>query len=345
MKRELAPWLLALAAVILAVCVFFDTRRREPDEAPEEYTRRLVAMDTVMSFTAYGPNASEALDAVLAEIQRLDALLSTGAPQSEVSRLNASGSLTVSEDTAALFRAAGAVYEATGGLFDCTVYPLMELWGFPTKAYRVPTAEELSAALALVDFGAAGIDGARVTLGEGQKVDFGGIAKGYAASRAMELFREYGVKSAMVNLGGNIQTLGTKPDGSPWRIGVQDPESSRGAILAALPVSDRAVVTSGGYERYFEAEGRRYVHILDPRTGLPASSDIVSATVIAADGTKADALSTALFLMGTQAAADFWRARSGEFQMVLLDREGRLWATEGAAGELETELEITVIRS
>ncbi len=160
----------------------------------------------------------------------------------------------------------------------------------------------------------------------------------------MELFRAYGVTSAMVNLGGNIQILGTTPEGTPWRIGVRDPESATGGALAVIPASDMAVVTSGGYERFFEVDGQRYIHILDPRTGRPAATDLLSATVLASDGILADALSTAVFVMGVEEATAFWRERSGSFELVLVDTSGTLYVTEGLEKVIKTSRPVTVIR-
>ena len=186
-------------------------------------TREIFAMDTFMRLTAYGSRGQEAVDAAAEEIFRLEGLLSASSPSSEVYRLNEAGGGALSEDTASLLRSSLEAWEATGGLFDCTVYPLMELWGFPTGEYRVPSQEELLAALPLADSSLLQLQGDSLALAPGQRLDFGGIAKGYAASRVMEIFSAYGVQSGLISLGGNIQTLGAKPDGSPWRIGIQDP--------------------------------------------------------------------------------------------------------------------------
>ena len=309
---------------------------------PEARQRQIFAMDTVMTLTAYGPNGEAALDAAAAELQRLDALLSTGNPDSQVSQLNRAGGGPAGEDVQRLLAAALTACRDTGGLFDCTIYPLMTLWGFSTGDYRVPGEEEIAALLPLVDASRLRFGGSSVQLGPGQQIDFGGIAKGYASQRLMDIFRDRGVASAIVSLGGNVQCLGTKPDGSPWRVGVQDPAAPRGAYLAVLAVEDRAVVTSGGYERFFEEDGRTYCHILDPRTGRPAETDLLSATVLSRDAALADAMSTALYIMGLEDAAEFWRESGADFDMVLLTRGGELYATGGVTG-LETDLPVTAL--
>lgn len=310
-------------------------------------TKQIFAMDTVMNFTAYGKNCEEAVDAAVREVQRLDALLSTGDDSSEISILNRTGSgRGLSNDTTAIFHRGLEIYEDTDGLFDFTVYPLMCLWGFPTKEYHVPSPEELQEVLPLVDASKVrvGEDGmGEVCLGEGQQADLGGIAKGYASDRVMEIYGEYGVASGMVSLGGNVQVLGAKPDHSAWRVGIRDPENDRGEMAAVLEAENCAVVTSGGYERYFTEDGNIYIHILDPRTGCPVDGDLASVTVVSEDGTLADALSTSLYIMGFEEAVSYWRENADRFDMVLITEDGKLYATRGIAGRIRTERELSEI--
>ncbi len=300
-------------------------------------TRQLFAMDTVMSFTAYGPHCQEAVDAAVQEVQRLDALLSAGSPESEISRLNETGTETVSEDTAAVFGRALTIYETTGGVFDFTVYPLMKLWGFPSGAYHVPSEEEIEELLPLVDASQVHLEGLYISLGEGQQADLGGIAKGYTSGRVMEIYREHGVTSGMVSLGGNIQVLNRKPDGSGWRVGIQDPDGEQGELAAVLEAENQAVVTSGGYERYFEEDGNTYIHILDPRTGCPVQGDLASVTVVSEDGTLADALSTALYIMGLEEAVSYWKTNGKDFDLILITEAGEIYATGGIGGQIQAE--------
>lgn len=308
-------------------------------------SRSFAAMDTVMSLTAYGENADAALDEAVAEVNRLDRLFSTGRADSEVSRLNAAGRLTVSEDTAQLLERAVALYEDTGGLFDPTVYPLVELWGFPTKEYRVPTESEIQELLPLVDGGAVSLAGNEAALAPGQAIDLGGIAKGYASARLAEIFAQHHVTSALIDLGHNIQAVGARPDGTPWRVAVQDPVGDGGDWAAVVEVTDEAVVTSGGYERFFEENGETYIHIIDPRTGKPAASDLLSVTIVSPDGALADGLSTALYIMGSQDAAQWWAGHSQDFQMVLVKSDHTLIATPGLRDRLETSLEVRFLET
>lgn len=311
-------------------------------EEQKSCTKQLFAMDTFMSFTAYGKNCEKAVDAAIDEVERLDALLSTGKETSEVSRINAAGGGEVSEDTAVILQEAMEVYQRTEGLFDVSIYPLMELWGFPSQEYHVPTREELLEVLSLVDASKIAFDGTHIKLLEGQRIDFGGIAKGYTSARVMDVFQEYGIHSGMVTLGGNVQVLNKKLDGSKWQVAIRDPEHE-GKILGVLGVENQAVITSGGYERYFKEDGETYIHILNPRTGYPADKDLISVTVISEDGMLADALSTSLYLMGREEAVSYWERYGEEFEMVLVTEKGEILVTEGICEEFETEEEYLVI--
>ncbi|MCC8129456.1 MAG: FAD:protein FMN transferase [Clostridiales bacterium] len=338
-----------LAALLLTGCAAGTAEAEaEPDpEAETSSTQYLEAMDTFMTLTAYGSGRDEALEAAVAEIQRLEALFTVGSEDSEISQLNRSGSAVLSADTAALLERSLEIYESTGGAFDITVYPLMELWGFTTQDYQVPTEAEIQAALALVGSDRITWDStsSTVTLDQGQSVDLGGIAKGYTSQTVIDLFREMGVISAMVSLGGNVQCLGCKPDGSPWRVGIQNPAGTEGTIVAVIEVEDQAVITSGSYERYFtdEATGKTYHHIIDPSTGYPAESGLCSVTVVTSDGTLGDALSTALFIMGLEDGADYWRQHSDEFQAIFIDTEGNLYVTQGLEDVISSDEAYTLV--
>ncbi|MCD8086071.1 MAG: FAD:protein FMN transferase [Clostridiales bacterium] len=348
MKRILCALLSLCLLTGCAYSVGGGTDASEADpEAGTSSTEYLEAMDTYMTLTAYGSHREEALEAACAEIRRLEALLSTGSDSSEVYALNQSGSGVLSDDTAALLEYALDLYDSTGGAFDITVYPLMELWGFTTQDYQVPAADALQSTLALVgaDRLTYDSDTQTLTLGEGQAIDFGGIAKGYTSQQVMELFLEAGVTSAMVSLGGNIHCLGTKPDGSLWRIGIQDPAGAEGEIAAIVSVTDQAVITSGGYQRYFEDEdtGETYHHIIDPATGYPAKSGLSSVSIVTGDGTLGDGLSTALYIMGLEEATAYWRAHSTLFQAILIDDDGAIYVTEGIADAVTADAGFTVL--
>lgn len=304
----------------------------------EKHTRELFAMDTYMSLTVYGENGEAALDAAVEEIERLEHLLSTGAHDSEVAALNREGGGSLSEDTAYLWKRSLEICRETNGAFDATIYPVMRAWGFAGGSFRVPEQVELEELTARVDSALAVWDEAqsRLLLPDGMEIDFGGIAKGYTGERLTEILRRYGVESALLNLGGNVQLLGGKTDGSNFKIGIRDPEGGSGSV-GVLSVADTAVVTSGGYERFFEEEGVLYHHIIDPATGRPADKGLCSVTVVCGDGTLADGYSTALFVMGTEEAIRFWKARPKEFDMVLVTDDGKVFVTEGLCDRFSSE--------
>lgn len=347
MKRLLC---LILVMLLLTGCTAVNEKpaaQGEQSEAVDSTTRYVQAMDTVMTLTAFGSNRQAALDAAEAEILRLDALLSTGRADSEISGLNRNGTAALSEDTKTLVKGAFTLNKETNGAFDVTVYPLMRLWGFPEKEYHLPSEQELSDALALVGMERMNYDAntGTLTLDQGQQIDLGGIGKGYTSRRVMEVYRQAGVSSGMVSLGGNVQCLGTKPDGSLWRIGIQAPWEAEGEIAAVVEIADQAVITSGGYERYFvdESTGETYCHILDPKTGYPVKSDLESVSIVSPDGMLADGLSTSLYIMGLEGAQAFWRSHSNQFQAILIDTQGTIYVTEGIQDSVQADNGFTVI--
>ncbi len=295
----------------------------------------IFAMDTVMELTAYGDQAQEAVNAAVAEVNRLDAALASRRETSDIAKANHAGGapVEVRADTAELLEQALALCADTGGALDVTIYPIMRAWGFDTKEYRVPTQGELDSLLERVDYGTITIKGNTLTVPAGMELDLGAVGKGYAADRVVRLWREMGVTSGLLNLGGNIHCLGAKPDGSDWTVGIRDPREET-ATLCTVTGQDMAVVTSGAYQRYFEKDGVTYHHNMDPATGRPAHSGAASVSVIGPSGLVCDGLSTALFVMGAEKAADYWRSHR-DFDMVYYTQDGALWYTSGLEGRLE----------
>ena len=298
------------------------------------------AMDTVMTLELYGDKTT--LEAAKEEILRLDSLFSIGKEASDVSRLNIHGEAEIAPETAEVLAYGQEISQATGGALELTIAPLVDCWGWYEGNTAVPDAAALSQALSLVDGSGLTLNDNQASLSRsGMAVDLGCIAKGYTASHVAQMLSERGVSSALINLGGNVQALGTKPDGSDWVIGIAD-AGDPAAYLATLSVSDCAVVTSGDYQRYFEEDGRRYHHILDPKTGYPTDNGLHSVTVVCDDGTLADGLSTALFVMGLSQAEAFWRSGVYEFEAVFQADEG-LFVTAGLADSIQTSADFEVI--
>lgn len=292
MKKWIA---LILAALLLCGCA----SREQSDR------RTTFCMDTVMDLQLWGPEAAQGADAVEQMLRELEQTWSA----TDENSLLRSGRTPSREEQGVLDRAE-ELSQWTGGAFDPKLHSLMTLWGFRGEQQRVPDPEALAAAL------------------EDPQWDLGGALKGYAGDRAVEILQALDVTRALLNLGGNIQTFGEKSDGSPWQIAIQNPDG--GDYLGILAVEGTvAVVTSGDYQRYFTENGIRYHHILDPETGVPADSDLRSVTVVCEDGMTADALSTALFVMGLEGGSAFWREQGG-FQAVFVTEQGTIYATEGA---------------
>lgn len=299
--------------------------------AEAKTVKEIFAMDTYITVTVYG-DADEALSVAEELVTDREHLWSTTIADSDIGRVNRAGGecVNVSEDTAKLIALALEMSRSTGGAFDPTVYPLVCAWGFTTGEYRVPANTEISDLLKYVDPATVSVADCEITIRDGMQIDLGGIAKGYAGDEVIQLLHEWGISSALVNLGGNVHTLGCKPDGSAWNIGVKSPDDS--GILGIVSVCDRCVITSGAYERFFISEdGVKYGHIIDPRTGYPAENGLLSVTVIGTEGGRCDALSTALFVMGADAACDYWKNSDG-FELILLTDDGVLHVTEGIAG-------------
>ena len=282
------------------------------------------ALDTVIDLTVCAPDR-KALTGAETALLNWEKKFSAADENSEIGKLNGGDPAALSAETLELLLDAVAIAEETDGAFNPALKPVVSAWGFLNGDYRVPPEEEIRTLLPLTDYRQILISDGQVFLPEGQQIDLGGIAKGWIGKKLAEDLSEAGVRSALINLGGNIHAVGTKPDGSFWRIGIKDPSGDgvAGVYLAA----DEAVITSGGYERFFEQDGITYIHILDPDTGRPAGSDLLSATVIGGDGTRCDGLSTALFVMGREKAVDFWRNR-GDFDMILIMKD-RILITEG----------------
>jgi len=319
-----------LSGVLLfLLCIAMLTACQNSDEN-KKVSKDIFAMDTYMTVTAYGKNAENGVNEAVDEINRLETVLSAEKQESDIYKLNETGSGTLSTDTKNIVSKALEINKTTNGAFDISIYPLMVKWGFTTQKYNVPSKNEISKLLKDVDSSKIIFDekSGNIKLKENMKIDLGGIAKGYTSSRVMQIFKEHGVTSGLVSLGGNVQALGTKTDGTAWQIAIENPDKSSDYI-GVVSVKDKAVITSGGYERYFEKNGKTYHHILDPETGYPAESGVKSVTIVSDDGTLADALSTSLFVMGKEKALDYWREHKNEFDTVLVEDNGDITITGG----------------
>ncbi len=316
MKHIVIPTLLLCA--LLSSCGAKDTTAR----------KTIIAMDAAATLSINGENADDAISAAEKEFYRLDALLSRSAKTSDIYRLNENGSAAVSSDTAAVIETALGISRETDGAFDITVTPLTDAWGFFNQNYRVPSDSEIQSILPRVGYENAALNGNTASLTNGALVDLGGIAKGYACESAARILKSRGITSALISFGSSsIKAIGFKSAGEPWKIGLADPQNSQEYFMT-LEISDTCVATSGSYERFFEKDGKKYHHIINPKTGYPADNGLLSVSVVCADGTRADALSTALFVMGADKAVEFQKKHGG-FEAILITDDKTAYVTSG----------------
>ena len=273
-------------------------------------SRAEFALGTVCSITLYDKARESVFNDVFTRIREIDNLMSVNIPASDVSRINAAAGIKpvqVHEDVFKVIERAVYYAEISGGAFDPSIGPLVTLWGINSENPRIPSQEEIEDILFLIDFRDIELDANTRSVflkRRGMSLDPGAIAKGYAADEAAAIIKNAGLKRAIIDLGGNIVILGRNKDARPWRVGIQNPLEKRGVYLGILQLTsevlEQTVVTSGVYERAFEADGKSYHHIFSPSDGYPAENELYSVTIIARNSMNADALSTAAFALGLE---------------------------------------------
>ena len=332
--------IISLLAVILC-SVFFLNKAADNKESETSF----FAMDTVMTIKAFGAKSENAVEASKEAIIDIEKKLSVTDEKSLVYSLNKSKKASLDDDLEYLFSESEYVRDLTDGAFNICIYPIMKEWGFTTGDYNIPSESTLEKLCNLVAESKINIDKKTktVSLSKDAMVDFGGIAKGYATEIAVNVLKKNGVKRALINLGGNVYAIGKKADGTPWSIAIQNPDPSKG-YLGTIKVSDKAVITSGGYERYFEENGMVYHHIINPSTGYPASSGASSVTIVSSDPTLADALSTSLYICGLEKSTELWMENSSLFDFIFYDKDGNLFITEGLENDFKSDYKVQVLK-
>ena len=314
--------------LILSACSFI---------RPSTTRRTELVLGTPCTVTIFERNADAVLDLVFDELYRLQSIFSVHDPESELSYLNASAgeAVVVSDELFGVIGTAIGFGQISGGGIDITIGPLVELWGIGSETdepVRIPDDPAIKEAVSRVDYeDVLLLDYAKQVLlrRSDMSLDLGAIAKGYAADRAVELLEARGVGRGLVDFGGNIYAIGEKEDGRAWRIGIQNPSEPRGNFFGVVEVRDRSVVTSGVYERFFELDGKRYHHILDPDIGYPVDNGLVSVTIVAESSMTADALSTAVFVLGVEAGITLVENFSG-VEAILVSDTNRITLSSGA---------------
>lgn len=335
MRRLLSGLLAVCLAAGLTGCSMESQQSNENNFSPA--SRDFFAMNTYIRLEAYGDRAADALAQAQERMEELEGLWSVTDENSEIYAVNHSGGqpISVSDDTAAVVSFALDMAEETGGALEPTIYPVLTAWGFTTGEHHVPEPEEIDKLLTSVDYHSVSLNGNTIQLEPGMMMDLGAVGKGYASDEIASLLRKSGITSALLNLGGNIVMIGSKPDGGDWRLGLQDPFEN--GTIGVLTASECAVVTSGNYENYFTAEdGTTYGHIIDPATGYPVDNDLAAVTIVAQDGKLCDALSTSLFVMGADAAIGYWQEHPG-FEMILITQDRQILITDGLDGQFSLD--------
>lgn len=325
MKKTVALLLFfALLACFLPSCAKTD-----------KYTRSFLLMDTMITVTLYSDDASLAsreLEACEALLGELDTLWSRFSRSGDIEKINSSpqGCGELDARTVALLEQALTISKATDGCFDITLAPISDLWQTCASEERLPTQFELIAARSRTGSHNLSIssDGS-IQKPIGMQLDLGGIAKGAAISLLLEHLKATELKGGLVTFGSNVATFGEKPNGEPFRISLRDPKNKNGTVGALTLRSDQVLSVSGDYERYVTIHDVKYHHILDPSTGYPADAGLASVSVIASDGALADALSTALFVMGKDEALRFYQSHVYEFEAIFISSNGEISTTGG----------------
>jgi thiamine biosynthesis lipoprotein len=308
------------------------------------------AMGTIMTHKAFGLHAEDSLEAVCREVAWIEGLLSRFLPDSDISRVNGSAGIKSEKASLETYNVLSKAVELSRcfpGCFDVTIGPLVTLWKIGKGSCAQPDESSIKQVLPLVNYRDLILDPREITAGlrnVGQSVDLGGIGKGFAGDKILEVFKRFGISSAYSNLGGNVVTLGAKPDGSPWHVGIQHPRQEN-RLIGSVSVVNQTVVTSGDYQRYFaDSQGKRHHHILDPTTGYPAESGLISVSIVTEKSVAADTLSTIVFVAGMEKGLAFLRSFP-ETEAILVDSDLQVYVTQGLRYRFQTDkgIEVTIL--
>lgn len=339
MSRRRFAWLAGVAGLSCVASGLFGcvsavsgTPSSTPAESDGQLSRTVFAFDTVVTIKA--SCNEQTMQALCDRCAYFESKFSRTIGDSDIGRVNVAGGVPVevAPETANIIVKALRYCEESAGRFDITIGAVSSLWNF--KEGVVPADVDIQEAVKHVDYTKVQVDGTIVTLADpAAKLDLGGIAKGYIADDLCQMLIDAGCASGFVNLGGNVKTVGLRPDGQPWHVGIQDPTRGQNSVMASVDTASLSVVTSGIYERQFEKDGKRYWHILDPKTGYPVETDLVSATIISAASIDGDGYTKPLFMMGRDKAQAWIEAKEG-IEGVLMDADGAVVQTSGAGVKL-----------
>lgn len=323
-KSIILPVFIAAAVFVIFGLGYADQRKREP------LTATALKFNTAVTITLYDSGNQEILDGAMALCDKYEKIFSRTNAESELYRLNAGkladeDGVSVLSDPLAELVNTGLAYSALAeGAFDISVAPVSSLWDFTSGEGRVPDKDVIADAVKLVDYRQVLLEGGKIHFGmDGMALDLGAVAKGYIADRIKDFLISKGVESAVINLGGNVLCVGKRPDGTPFRVGIQKPFADRNETAAVVEIDGRSVVSSGIYERYFEQDGVLYNHILNPKTGYPYENDLTSVTIISDKSIEGDGLSTTAFALGLQKGMELIDSLP-DVQAVFITKDGEL---------------------
>ena len=339
--KKYAKSLLCLSLVFMLVGCSQNTKKNEETAQQEPVKHTEMLMGTVISVTLYDSTDESILDKVFEKVKNLEETFSINETGTEVDKINDNAGIEpvkVSDDTIEVVKEGIYYSDLSHGKFDITIGPLVKLWNIPDRPTEdIPTQDELNLVLPLTNYKDVVIDEANKTVfltRPGMMLDLGGIAKGYAADVISKMLTDEGVKSAIIDLGGNIFAHGEKVSGDAWKIGIQNPFSTRGEIVGAISVKNKSIVTSGIYERYIEVDGVKYHHILNPETGYPYENDIAGITIISDKSTTGDALSTSVFALGIEEGMKFVE-KLDDVDAIFVTKEKGIYVTSGIKDNFE----------
>jgi len=297
-------------------------------------------MGTVIQFKVYGKNAEKATDEAIKRVSEIEKKMSVNIETSEVSKLNAKAGVSgekLNADTYSVIEKSIFYSKLSGGALDATIEPIVKLWGIGTDKERVPLKTEINEKLKDVNYKDIILDKKNSTVKlrrTNQAIDLGAIAKGYTADEVKKVLLNNKISSAIINLGGNVYALGNKTDGTSWNIGIQNPLSTRGEYLGTINVTDKSIVTSGNYERFFIKDGIRYHHIFDPKNGYPANKGLISTTIVSDKSIDGDALSTSTYILGLDKGLKLVESIKG-VEAIFITNDKKIYVTPGLKGSFD----------
>lgn len=327
LKKLSCLLILFLMTIIVAGCA----NQKLPNN-PTSKTELVIG--TVCTITLYDKNDVAIIDESFARLRELENILSINKSNTELDKVNEMAGIEpveVSDDTFNVVKKGLEYSKLSGGALDITIGPLVKLWGIGTDSARLPSEDEINEKKALVNYNKVEIDEAKKSIflkDPNMIIDLGAIAKGYAADEVVKILKDAGVSSAIIDLGGNIYVIGDKIDGAPWKVGVQNPEKSDSNTIGFVSVSNRSIVTSGIYERYFEHEGKDYHHILNPETGYPYDNNILGVSILSDTSIDGDSLSTTLFALGVDEGLKLINSLDG-VDAIFITKNHELYLTDG----------------